>query len=105
MVEPAEREQLAKVLRAVATRHLEREHGIDGQATESEEAEALRVAKAELRDIMKRIDYDEILSLPPDDKKKDDDKKITKKKKATRADSEAASAAAADWAKRRKSAK
>ena len=55
MVEPAEREQLAKVLRAVATRHLEREHGIDGQATESEEAEALRVAKAELRDIMNRL--------------------------------------------------
>ena len=55
MVEPAETEQLAKVLRAVATRHLEREHGIDGQATESEEAEALRVAKAELRDIMNRL--------------------------------------------------
>ena len=64
-MEPQERQQL----KAVAVRYLERQHGIDGEATESEEAEALRVAKAELRDFMKRIDYEEIVSLPPDDPK------------------------------------
>eukprot|EP00439_Symbiodinium_sp_Y106_P066106 s2446_g10.t1 len=95
MVEPAEREQLAKVLRSVSMR-------ICVQQDVPDEEECLVMAKRHVKDIIKRIDLEEIISLPRDGKQ-DDKKKRAEKKRAAAAAEEAA--AGCDWVKRRKSAK
>ena len=91
MVEPAEREQLAKVLRSVSMRICCVQQDVP------DEEECLVMAKRHVKDIIKRIDLEEIISLPRDGKQDD------KKKRAAAAAEEAA--AGCDWVKRRKSAK
>ena len=112
-MEPQQRVQLAMVLRTIALGYCYRHWGKHGEATFEQETEALVYAKREVKDMLKRIDVDELQSLeiPADDSKKDDDekkdtaRKVTKKKKPSGADAAAAEAAADAWAKRRKSAK
>ena len=112
-MEPHQRVQLAMVLRTIALGYCHRHWGKRGEATFEQETEALVYAKREVKDMLKRIDVDELQSLEiqaddskkDDDKKKDTAKKVTKKKKPSEADGAAAEAAADAWVKRRKSAK
>jgi hypothetical protein len=90
MVEEAERVQLAKVLRKVAIR-------LGKQCGEEDEDEALQMAKRYVKNMVNRVDLEEILSLPLDGRttaasssKKDE--KINKKRAAA-----AAAKAAAEW--------
>ena len=115
---PHERAQLAMLVRALAVRFLQDHFGPDGDADSDDEKNALKIAKSEVRDVLKMITKDELQSLPGDnkkdddnkkgdDRKKDDDnkkdegKKGRKKKKPDQAGSAAAEEAAA-WIKRRK---